>query len=69
MAKNEKMKCDGCCSMHICGKCAPMMLVFGILFLIAGFNLWTSAPYWFNFNTIIGVFLAIWGLAAMMMKK
>ncbi len=70
MAKNEKMKCDsGCCSMHICGKCAPMILVFGILFLIGGFGLWTGAPAWFNFETIVGVFLALWGLIAMTMMK
>lgn len=55
--------------MHICAKCAPMMLVFGILFLIAGFNLWPTAPFWFNGWSIIGIFAVLWGLVAMTMKK
>ena len=64
-----KMSCDGCCGMHPCGKCAISVLVFGILFLIAGFNLWAAAPAWFNGWTLLGVFMALWGLMGMMMKK
>ena len=70
MAKMEKMNCgNGCCSMHICKKCAPMMLIFGILFLMVGFDLWPAAPFWFNAWSIIGVFIALWGIMAMTMKK
>lgn len=55
--------------MHMCGKCAISVLVFGILFLIVGFNLWSAAPMWFNAWSILGVFMALCGLMGMMMKK
>ena len=55
--------------MHMCGKCAISVLVFGILFLIAGFNLWAGAPVWFNGWSIVGIYIGLWGLMGMMMKK
>lgn len=48
------------CGMQICGKCSAVNIIFGILFLIAGLGLFT-AP-WYNGWTLIGVFLALWGL-------
>lgn len=63
-------KDDSCmCGMHLCGKCAPWQVIFGILFLVAGFGLWGSAPAWFNGWTLIGVYLALWGVSAYVMKK
>lgn len=63
-------KSDGMCAcgMHLCGKCAPMTLIFGILFLVAGLNLWTGAPAWFNGWSIVGLFLFLWGLMSFMKK-
>lgn len=37
-------------------------MVFGILFLIVGFNLWAAAPFWFNGWSVIGAYLFLWGL-------
>ena len=48
------------------GKFSLMVLVFGILFLIAGLGLYSAA--WFNGWTILGAFLALWGLMPMMGK-
>lgn len=56
------------CGMHMCGKCAPITLLFGILFLVAGFGLWNGHPDWFNGWTLVGVFLAALGASAMFMK-
>ncbi|MBI5177603.1 hypothetical protein HY995_05985 [Candidatus Micrarchaeota archaeon] len=52
------------CGMHACGKCAPMIAVFGLLFLVAGLGLFT-AP-WFNGWTVAGVFMALWGGLSLM---
>lgn len=62
MAKDH----EGMCGMHLCGKCTWMVLVFGIIFLIAGLGLYSAA--WFNGWTILGAFLALWGLMPMMSK-
>ncbi len=52
------------CGMHSCGKCSPMILLFGILFLIAGLGLYTAT--WFNGWSILGVFFVLWGGMSMM---
>ncbi len=67
MAKKASMECKGNCGMHLCSKCALPQLIFGLLFLIAGLGLY-SAP-WFNGWSILGVYLVLWGLMAMMMKN
>ncbi len=69
MATKAKMCCEGICGMHLCGKCAMPMAVFGLLFMIVGFNLWNGAPGWFNGWSILGVFMALWGVMAILMKK
>jgi hypothetical protein len=55
--------------MHLCGKCAPLTALFGILFLVAGLGLWSGAPMWFNGWTLVGVFLAFLGLGSLFMKS
>ncbi|MFH0955204.1 MAG: hypothetical protein V1777_03805 [Candidatus Micrarchaeota archaeon] len=57
------------CGMHCCGKCSPLIFIFGILFLIAGLNLWNPAPAWFNGWSILGLFFFLWGLTGFLMKK
>lgn len=57
------------CGMHLCGKCAPLTALFGILFLVAGLGLWSGAPMWFNGWTLVGVFLAFLGLGSLFMKS
>ncbi len=52
------------CGMHACGKCSPMILLFGILFLIASLGLYTAS--WFNGWTILGVFFVLWGGMSLM---
>jgi len=54
------------CGMHLCGKCSWSVLVFGLLFLIAGLGLWAGAPAWWNGWTILGAFFFIWGLMTKM---
>lgn len=61
MGKSEGM-CV--CGMHTCGKCSAMVLIFGILFLIAGLGLFTAS--WFNGWFLVGLFLALWGILAYM---
>ena len=71
--KSKGMNCEGncesACCMHPCCKCAAPILIFGLLFIIAGFGLWTDAPLWFNGWTIFGVMLAMIALVKMFMKK
>lgn len=50
--------------MHICGKCSPMVLLFGLLFLVAGLGLYAAS--WFNGWTLIGAFMGLWGLMSLM---
>jgi hypothetical protein len=72
MAKTKemaKMKCAGNCGMHLCCQCALPQLIFGILFIVAGFGLWAEAPAWFNGWSILGIYLGLWGLMAMMKKN
>ena len=52
----------GACGMYICKKCGITNVIFGIILLIAGLGLWKDAPMWWNGWTIVGVYLAIWGL-------
>ncbi len=33
------------CGMGLCGKCSPIVAVFGVLFLVAGFGLWGGHPH------------------------
>lgn len=68
MGMKSDEKCDSCgtCGMHLCGKCAWAQLVFGILFLLAGLNVFAGMP-WLNGWTILGVYLGLWGLMAMTM--
>ena len=67
--KGGSCKTGGCvCGMHLCGKCAPVNLLFGLVFLVLGLGLWAAAPAWFNPWTIVGVYLALWGLTSMFMK-
>lgn len=54
--------------MHLCKTCTVPQMVFGILFLIVGFNLWTAAPFWFNGWSIAGAYLFLWGLIDQMKK-
>ncbi len=56
------------CGMHLCKKCSPVILLFGLLFLVAGFGLWAGAPMWWNGWTLIGVFMLLWGIMAFVMK-
>ena len=55
------------CGMHLCGQCAPLILIFGILFLVAGLNLWNPGA-WFNGWSLLGAFFALWGLWSFMKK-
>ena len=59
-----KMESVCACGMHLCGKCSPLILLFGILFLVEGLGFFTAS--WFNFTTIFGAFFALWGLSAFM---
>jgi hypothetical protein len=61
--------CGDSCSMHLCKQCAMPNVIFGLLFLILGFGVWTGAPSWFNFSTLVGLYLALWGLMSMMGKN
>ena len=55
--------------MHICGKCAPMILVFGILFLVVGLNVLPQFA-WLNGWSLLGAGMLIGGvMAAGMIKK
>lgn len=54
------------CGMHLCGKCSPMVGVFGILFAVAGLGLYVAN--WFNGWTILGVFMILWAAMVMMNK-
>ena len=65
MAKDH----EGVCGMHLCGKCSNVVLLFGVLFLVAGFDLWRGAPAWWNGWTLAGAFLLLWGLSPMLMKN
>ena len=70
MAMKKGMACEGgCCGMHLCNQCAIPNVIFGLLLIIAGFGIWVGAPMWFNLETIIGVYLAVWGLFALLLKK
>ncbi len=51
------------CGMYVCKKCGVSNLIFGLLFLVAGLGLWSAS--WFNGWTILGVFLALWGLMSL----
>ncbi len=53
----------GTCGMYICKKCGVVNIIFGILLLLAGLGVW-DGPMWWNGWTIIGVYLALWGLMA-----
>ncbi|MDO8428348.1 MAG: hypothetical protein Q7S92_03985 [Candidatus Diapherotrites archaeon] len=67
--KGGACKSGACvCGMHLCGKCAPVNLLFGLVFLVLGLGLWAAAPTWFNPWTVVGVYLALWGLTSMFMK-
>ncbi len=59
----------GTCGMYICKKCAIVNAIFGIILLVAGIGLWKSAPMWFNGWTILGVYLAVWGLFSLGEKE
>lgn len=63
-----KETCEGNCGMHLCGKCAFPQIVFGVLFLAYGLNVWSPGA-WFNGWTILGVYIAVWGACSMMMCK
>ncbi len=55
------------CGMHACGKCSPMILLFGILFLIYSLGFFGGfAGHWYNPWTIFGVFFVLWGGMSMM---
>ena len=65
MAKDD-MKGGMCaCGMHLCGKCSMAVLIFGLIWLIAGLGLWNPGA-WFNGWTILGAFAVVWGAGAMM---
>ena len=72
MAKGKmtsKIGHEGCCGMHLCKTCVAPNIIFGLLFLIVGFGVWGDAPAWFNGWSILGLFMALWGIAAMTMMK
>ncbi len=54
----------GVCGMHLCGQCSMIVLLFGILFLVAGLGLFTAS--WFTGWTLAGAFLLLWGLSSKM---
>ncbi len=51
-------KMEMSCGMSICKKCATMLLIFGVLFLIAAF--WRSAPSWYNGWLLVGAYAFLW---------
>lgn len=53
-----------CCGMHLCGKCAAITLLFGIIFLLVGGKYVMVDPW-----IVVGVYLALLGLASYFMKK
>ena len=59
-------KDSGMCGMHLCGKCAIVNLIFGLIFLVQSLGLYTAT--WFTPWTIVGVYLLLWGLGSMLMK-
>lgn len=52
------------CGQSICKKCGVVNLIFGILLLIVGLNLWKNSPVWWNAWTLVGLYLGLWGLFA-----
>ncbi len=63
----QENKCCGCqecsktCAMHVCEKCSPFAAIFGLLFLLAGLNIFQFS--WFNGWTILGVMLIVVALS------
>ena len=64
--EGDNCDCSPCgsygCAAHFCAKCAPLVLVFGVILLVAGLGLYTAS--WFNTNTILGAFLVLAGVMA-----
>jgi len=59
---DKDMSCS--CGMHLCKKCQPLTVLFGLLFLVAAFTNYIPGSGW----TVLGVFFVLWGLGSMMMK-
>jgi len=55
---------EGVCGLHLCGKCAIVTLIFGIVFLLDGLNVITVNPW-----VVVGVYLALLGLFPMVIGK
>jgi len=69
MEKKEMKECCndcGVCGMHLCKKCTLPVLMFGLLFIVAGTGVWVGAPVWFNMTTVLGLFMALWAAMSMM---
>lgn len=54
---------DACCGLHFCSKCGLGVLVFGLLFLLAGLN---YLPAVLNATVLWGLFLGLLGLMGLM---
>ncbi len=52
------------CGLHLCGKCAMLTGLFGILFLLAGFG---ALPAMINGWVLVGVYLLLLGIGPMVM--
>lgn len=72
MAMKKNAECcqnGGVCGLHLCKCCAGANIIFGLLFLVLGFGVWTAAPDYFNFPTLVGFYVLILGLVSLMKKK
>ena len=52
------------CGMHLCGQCALITLVFGIIFLLDGLKVIAVDPW-----ILVGAYLGLLGLYNLVMKK
>jgi len=52
------------CGMHLCGQCALITLVFGIIFLLDGLKVIAVDPW-----ILVGAYLGLLGLYNMLMGK
>lgn len=57
---------EGTCGLHLCGKCALVTLIFGLLLLLSkdAFN-YIPVGAW----VVLGFYMLLLGLYSMMMKK
>ncbi len=48
---------DTSCGLHFCGKCGLLVLIFGIVYILAGLKMITVDPW-----LVLGVFFGLLGL-------